>query len=57
VYVDCASRCSCYECNENKFFLVHGYAENREQEQNEFLLPGRDYPAAFRRFSQPDKDC
>jgi hypothetical protein len=55
VYVDCASRCSCYECSENKFFSIHGYAESRDQ--NVFPLPGRDYPAAFRQFGRPAEDC
>ena len=57
VYVDCASRCSCYECNENKFFSTHGHAAGQEQEQNGFLLPGRDYPATLRRFNYLDRDC
>jgi hypothetical protein len=57
VYVDCASRCSCYECNENKFFSIHGHADSRAREQSGFLLPGRDYPATFRQLSYPDQDC
>ncbi|MDR1242309.1 MAG: hypothetical protein LBM00_05970 [Deltaproteobacteria bacterium] len=57
VYVDCASRCSCYECDENKFFAIHGYSHADCLDPDELLLPGQDYPASFRRFDALNRDC
>lgn len=48
VYVDPAARCNCYECDENKFFSMHGWHFEDPRASGYALKAGLDYPGSLR---------